>query len=280
MTFSQALAIIMWSMIVREIPVWKANPDSPNAVAYRKDIALMIEVDRKVTQRGVLVSPEIDRLLIGGMRFFEGRFQSRPKDGDCIRGWHSYYHVPRGRWPQGYVPKPYTKCPAKGPMQISEGNLGILPAWEETRELFADLQPWKQRVAEGVNPWHLKKLTVDELREPETNVRLGYAALWHFKNTCKGRPADDRSTPPGGWMTAWGWGKCPPPNRRAVIYVDKEGRQRCEKTTQMMRGLEALSRKDESQFTFQVPEDWWCGNESGEKPHPETEGSVLAIGSE
>jgi hypothetical protein len=267
MTFSQALVLIMWANIMQEVPAFRQEPDSDTAKQYKDDIARMVAVDDKVASLGYLVEPETDRVLIGSMRWFEARYQSKPKDGDCIRNWHPYRNVPSGRWPQGYVPVFKTKCPAKGPMQISEGNLRIMPAWQEVRSVFADIKPWQQQVDEhGVNPWKLQPASIDELRDPEVNVRFGYSALWHWKNTCTGRRDDPRSTPAGVWMTAWGWGKCPPPSRRTVGYVDREGRRRCDKATTMMKRLVELARSPQASFDYTLPDGWYCGHEKRAKP--------------
>lgn len=276
MNLSQALVWIMWSMIAREVPGWQQNPNGEGATKYRADIERMVRVDAKVTKPGYLVNPTVDRAILGGVRFFESRFQSKPRDGDCIKHWHRYMHLPSGQWPSGYTPVLTTKCPAKGPMQIAEGNLGVLPAWEETRILFDGIKPWKQEVESGANEWRLKKLTVDEARDPELNVRLGYATIWHWKNTCKTGRGDPRSSPVGAWLTAFGWGKCPPPNWRTVLYVDREGRRRCEKITTILRALEKLSKKPEAQFEFTVPEQWWCGDEKTVKPWPDEPPAALA----
>lgn len=275
MTFTEALVLIMWAMIVQEIPSWKGNLDNKEAAEYREDIEHMVKIDAKVARPGYLVDPQVDRAILGGVRFYEARFQSEPSDGDCVlkrpkinkEKARAMRRKHGGLLPRWFV-RPKRVCSAVGPMQIAKGNRSILPAWEEVRILFDGIKSWKQEVEEGTSPWKLEGASMAELRDPEFNVRFGYGTLWHWKNACRGAKADPRDAPVGAWLTAFGWGRCPPANWRSVVYVDREGRRRCEKITTIMTSLEELSQKPGSAFTFEVPDDWWCGHEPSAMPKP------------
>jgi hypothetical protein len=253
MTFETALATVMMAAILKEVPRLPQYPDK--LASYQAEVAQMIEVDRKVAERGALVNPEIDRLLLGSVRFFESRFRVAPKDGDCRE--HRYANLPSGSWPVGFdVTKAPKWCPAKGPMQIDFGTRFVIPTWPEAREL-------------GIEK---RRYTEDEWREPVFNVRLGYTILAHWK--AESDRGVRRTTPPGVWFTAFGWGKVPPFNRRTVRYVDREGRRRCEFATSMMTELARLATQKDAGFSFALPSDWWCGHEAG--PMPESSGGRLA----
>jgi hypothetical protein len=94
-------------------------------------------------------------------------------------------------------------------------------------------------------------ITMDQMRaSPELGVRAGYAGLARWKALCGG-------TTPARWLTAWGWGKCPPPRT-----VDREAVRRCELATILLaqRG--------------QTPEGWKCGHE-GRKIHDDRDARLL-----
>lgn len=272
----KALVALMFAMIVRETPGFKQNPESEKALAFRDDIAKMVEIDQKIASQGLLVSPEVDPIILGGIRYYEARYRSEPNDGDC------YFKYPKYSWEErrkhevnGMLPKhmvePKRICPAVGPMQINKNNRFIAPAWEEVRSQFAGIKDWDKLVAQGENIWKVgyqDKMTVEELRDPELNVRLGYSLLMHWKaESDRDLPAhESRKTPPGSWITAWGWGKLSPVNPRTVRYVDMEGKRRCEVITKLMVDLEEASRAPGSGFHYRVPAGWFCGHEKTRAP--------------
>lgn len=276
---AKALVALMFTIISRETPAIRQHPDGERAQAYRADIAQMVAIDEQVAAAGKLVNPEVDRVLLGAIRYYEARFRSQPKDGDChwkhprvSTAQRIKYQDEHGMAP-AWLMKPKWVCAATGPMQISKGNRYIAPAWPEVRQLFSGIKQWDVLVRQGADPWSVGKadrLSVAELKQPATNVRFGYALLWHWKvEADQGLPeSEPRTTPPGVWLTAWGWGKLPPLNPKTVRYVDMEGKRRCQLMTRMMRDLAAAAAKPGSGFSFQVPAGWYCGHEPSAKPHP------------
>lgn len=279
--FVQTLVAIMFGMIAREVPAIRQDPEGERARAYRADIAKMAEIDEQVAAPGKLVNPRVDQVLLAAVRFYEARFRSAPADGDCsyVTPSLSYEQRVRHAGPKGLVPawmvQPRRVCPAIGPMQISSGNRFLAPSFAEVRELFHKVRPWDVLVGQGHDPWtvgRVERLSVEDLRDPLTNVRLGYALLWHWKVAADlGLPArETRATPPGVWLTAWGWGKLPGPHPRTVRYVDREGRQRCALATRLLAQLAEAAHAEGSGFRFEVPEGWYCGHEPGALSYPET----------
>jgi hypothetical protein len=272
----KALVALMFAMISRETPGFRKDPEGEKATAFKDDIAKMVEIDQKIAGQGLLVSPDVDPIILGGIRYYEARYRSRPNDGDCYFKYPEYSQEERRkREVNGMLPKhmvePKRVCPAVGPMQINKNNRFIAPAWPEVRQQFAGIKTWDALVAQGVSVWKVgyrDRLTVDELRDPEMNVRLGYSLLLHWKaESDKDLPKHEtRKTPPGSWITAWGWGKLSPVNPRTVRYVDMEGKRRCEVITKLMRGLEEASLQPNSGFHYRVPTGWYCGHEKEHAP--------------
>lgn len=261
MTFEQALFVVMWGLLTKEAPRLQ-DETRPNTQAYKAVVERMIAVDAKVAD-GSLVDTQTDRLLIAGIRFYESRFREKPADGDCFQKWTGE---------RTKNAKSHKVCNAVGPMQISKSNLALVPVFPEVRAAFVGIKPWDHMVSvDKVDPWKLHQkapMTEAELRDPEMNVRLGYAILRHWKVTAdEGLPSTEtRKTPPGVWMTAFGWGKLPGLDPRTVRSVDFEGRRRCEMVTAMMTQLEELAKKPGAKFTFARPKGWWCGHEKGTMP--------------
>jgi hypothetical protein len=118
-----------------------------------------------------------------------------------------------------------------GPMQVSKAAPRLVKIWPE---------PWRTK-------W--KGLTVKKMRDPKTNIALAYDILKMWKDMCGG--------PPGVWVTAYGWGRCPKYDyTRKHKYVDWEGRRRCKLITQTM---ERLAKNPEAKYD--MPEKWYCGHE-------------------
>lgn len=87
-----------------------------------------------------------------------------------------------------------------GPMQVSKAAPGWIKLWPELRERWSGL-------------------TVDQMREPRVNVELARDILSFWKERCGG--------PPGVWLTAYGWGRCPTKRWDGRRSIDWEGRARC-----------------------------------------------------
>lgn len=272
----KAIVTLMFTMIANETPGFRKDPESEKAKAFKEDIAKMAEIDHKIGSQGLLVNPEVDPIILGGIRFYEARFKSAPRDGDCQYKYPQYSNEERKRLAvNGLIPEhmmqPTKVCAAVGPMQISRNNRFIGPAFPEVRQQFSGIKTWDVLVAKGVGVWEVGRqdqLTLKELRDPETNVRFGYSLLLHWKEESgKGLPQyEKRSTPPGAWMTAWGWGKLSPVNPRTVRYVDHEGKRRCKLITKMMKDLEEMSKKPNSGFSYRMPKGWYCGHEKTKAP--------------
>lgn len=275
MDFWQSLVLLMQMMLVWEAPGVKEAPGLHRE--WNQDIVEMVDVDRKVAAKGILFDPETDAVILGGIRWYESRLRKEPKDGDCytrmIYPPKDKHLELRKKDPNWLLPKwsikKVTRCPAKGPMQISYNTRQAVPAYAEVREIFDGIKPWKKQFENGTNQWKLTPLlTEDEFKNPEINVRLGYGILWHWKNeSSKGLPADEiRQAPLGAWLTAWGWGKLSPVNWKTVRYVDKEGVRRCAVITAM---LEKLNKK---------PSNWFCGHEQKKIRNGHDRKLVKAIG--
>ena len=58
------------------------NGDSPNAVAYRAQIHEVAEINARVAKPGLLVSPDVDQLLLASVQFYEASWNPRAM-GDC-----------------------------------------------------------------------------------------------------------------------------------------------------------------------------------------------------
>lgn len=218
------LTEIMLSMVLHEVPALEKHPDKLEA--WRSDIEAMVEIDRTVTKSGVLFSPEVDRIVLAGVRWYEARFRSKPRDGDCYvrHGWDK-----PGPVPEWYRPRRI--CPAVGPMQIVQANRYVIALWPEAQKL-------------GIS----EPVTVEQLRDPEMNVRHGYATIAHWKNECGGTL--------GTWLTAFGWGDCPSRKNPKIRkhYVDREGVRRCALITALL------------ERTMNKPEGWICGHEKRKIP--------------
>jgi len=183
-------AEFLLALLVHEAPVIAERPKLHDA--WEKEIAAAVELDAQVGGAGALVSPEVDTAILDAMRWYEARLANHPKDGDC-------HFVPIFK--QGQAPLYKTVCTAIGPLQV---QLVAFKAVIGTPDASSA----------GISMALLKPTEAD-LREPEMGVRAGYAGLLRWKGLCGGTPAR--------WITAWGWGKCPPPRT-----LDWEATRRCE----------------------------------------------------
>lgn len=200
-------AALLVALLFREAPL---EAKSTRRARWERDIPEAVELDRKVASAGALVSPEVDAAVLDAMRWYEARLQPHPKDGDC--------HPQADKTaPSGFR----IVCHAFGPLEV---NLGAYRAVLGTPEAaLVGLEVSR------------KDAKVTDLRDPETGVRVGYAGLLRWKQLCGGTPAR--------WITAWGWGKCPPPR-----VVDGEAVRRCELATILLQSRGQA-------------EGWRCGHE-------------------
>jgi hypothetical protein len=188
---------IMLSMVLREAPYLATKPAA--LARYKESIATLHAANEAQAAEGALVSTEADMALLTTIQWYESRFRVDTPDGDC-------FQTITGR----------KTCWAVGPMQVSKAFPQWVKGWSaEERETWA-----------GIG--------VKQLRDPETNVRVGYGLLKRWKTLCGGERL-------GTWITAYGSGKCPRGGR-----VDREGKRRCATTRRILVRLEAL------------PEDWKC----------------------
>jgi len=266
MTFAEALVMVMMALITREAPGIKRN--DKRLVAYEKNIAHMVAIDEKVvgTRTDLFADPRISRLFLGSVRFSESRLLIKPKDGDCRRYNVDFSHISRRMKDQGkkipmWVYDTTRKsCPAKGPMQVAYGSHHMIGYWDEGRALG-----FKKKGDKGYTP-----ISVKQLRDPELNVRMGYAIHWHWKAEAEKKAQrmakllkKDYVEPlPGAWFGAYRRGKLTSYFGQR-FRMDGEARMRCRRMTHMMKELERMSKLEGSEFTFEVPEDWRCGHERG-----------------
>jgi hypothetical protein len=215
-------AEFIFLILVHEAPVIATVPRLETL--WRAELTAAVTLDAKVAEAALLVSPEVDAALLDAARWYEARLQSHPKDGDC-------HFVP--------IPGPKrdfkTVCSAAGVLQVQSPALRAVLGTVEGKAAGLPEEP----------------ITMDQMRaSPELGVRAGYAGLARWKALCGG-------TTPARWLTAWGWGKCPPPRT-----VDREAVRRCELATILLaqRG--------------QTPEGWKCGHE-GRKIHDDRDARLL-----
>lgn len=263
--------MIMLAMITKEAPGTKRN--DKRLIAYEQNIAHMVSIDKKVVGERVDLfdDPRIARLFLGSVRFSESRFLIKPRDGDCRKYLVNYNkHARRFKKAGKRIPMwvnntTRTSCPAKGPMQIAFGSHRMIGHWDEGRALG-----FKKKGDKGYSP-----ITVKQLRDPELNVRMGYAIHWHWKAEAEKKAQrmakllkKDYVEPlPGAWFGAYRRGKLTSYFGQR-FRMDHEARMRCRRMTYMMRKLEKKSKEKQSKFTFEIPDDFRCGHERRRKPKP------------
>lgn len=201
----EALSLIFIHAISSEAPTLETDPRYDT---YKAGYVDLLNTDKKVIDESddYLVNPDVDAFILGTIQLFESRLRPNTKDGDCI---HHYHKV-------GNENVITTDCRSVGNMQISKGAV-----------------KWIQ----NIDHENFKELTVNKLRTPETNTRVGYTLLKFFKSSCK-------SSLPGVWLTAFGEGHCPKNNQ-----LDSEGIRRCAVLTASLNANGTL------------PLNWRCGHE-------------------
>lgn len=234
MTFTEALIGAVIALLFQEDPSLERKPQT--MADWRRDVSALVPVHVSVGARGELVSPHIDALLLATVNYAESRFHLPAPGGDCY--WtHPFMHVPSGQWPNGYEPKLKRVCPAIGPMQIAQGNVRVLPTWNEVQQLFVDRN------------WSESPLTRDELKDDiRLNVSAAYGILWHLKEECPNR---SEYASAASWLTAYRWGRCTP-QHYTKRYYDKEAKLRCERLETMRAFIE------ERGVEVEAPHNWGC----------------------
>jgi len=155
---------ILFALLLRlssvETPALKTEPEKFQP--YLDSVRRMSSLYVEVGKEGAVVSSDADPLLLATIGFEESRHRLRPKDGDCQQTFG--------------MPRPV--CWSVGPMQLSRATT-----------------QWWPKIAPEAAP-----LTVELLRDPETNVRVAYRALRFWRDKCGG---DLTAT-----FSSWSAGKC------------------------------------------------------------------------
>lgn len=252
MTFLEAVVATVLGFIFTEAPNVKRNPEL--ASDFSLDIATTVGMHAEISD-GRLVDAETDVLILSAVTYRETRFRLPPADGDC-HSEHPYLRVPRLQWPDGYKPVWRMNCRAVGPQQINKGNTAHLPPWKEVQELFPS-RDWA--TAEGRKK---DKLTEKQLRDPETNIRLSYGVLAHWKTECAQK--DGTPAPVGVWFTAYRYGRCPFHFKTDKYHIDGEAKERCQLITRMAAGT--------SDAGYSLPKGFRCtyGEAEERKPRAST----------
>lgn len=206
MSFQTALSIVLAGFIAREAPT--VMQDTAKAAKYNEDISTLVGIQDEVSN-GRLINHDMDVLLLAAVNYRESRLRNPTVDGDC-KFVHALQNVPSGLWPKGYKPVYKQTCNAIGPMQLSRGNVGNLTSWSEVATEFSEETK--------------KRFSVEDLRDPKTNIRIAYAELGHWKNECRDHGED---APVGVWLTAYRYGHCPAKRKSGRFYIDEEAKARC-----------------------------------------------------
>jgi len=235
-------AEFLFALLVREAPA--VGRSAKLSTEWKAEVELAVELDQKVGSAGALVSPDVDTAILDAARWYEARLRSRPKDGDCKP-------TPDKAAPGGFR----MVCTAIGPLQLQVSALRAILGTPEA--ILMGLSEPVTFPSRQSRDQALKAL----LREPETGVRAGYAGLLRWKALCGG--------PPGRWLTAWGWGKCPKGERT----IDREAVRRCELTVILLtsRGFFGPGGAGTNPTSGEV---WKCGHE-GRKIQDPHDASLL-----
>lgn len=215
MTLLQAISALLLGFIMHEAP--NVREGTKDHADFKEDIASMVTLHQQVAT-GALVDQEYDVLLLSAVNYRESRMRIPAPDGDCRMG-HKFDHLPSGSWPAGYKPKIARVCNAVGPMQVNKGAGYQSQLWPEVATMLPGA----------------RDLKADDLREPSTSVRMGYAILQHWKNTCLDK--DGGVAPMGVWLTAYRRGSCPTIGKSKRYYVDAEAKIRCSMANRMAKEL-------------------------------------------
>lgn len=253
MSFVELLTVTILSFILREAPNVERNAEL--TADFKADISTTLGMHEKAATKGLLIDSRTDVLILSSTTYRETRFRLPPVDGDC-RMEHPLIHVPSRQWPSGYVPVMKQICRAVGPQQLNKGGVHHLPPWPEIQALFPE-RDWT--TPEGRKN---DKLTEKQLRDPETNIKLSYGILQHWKNEC--RHKDGTDAPVGVWFTAYRYGRCPFLAKTGKYHIDSEAKTRCDLIDQMAAGFDPS--------VYALPQEFRCTY--GEKRKPGTSAAV------
>lgn len=231
MSLATALAAFVFGLIAKEAP--NVRTDQELAARYTMSINTLVNLHFEVAD-GRLVNKDEDALILTAVNYRESRLKNPSVDGDCHFA-HALEGLPSASWPKGYKPVYKKKCNAVGPMQLAVGYRGNLPSWPEVSMEFSSERGWDY---ENPKTWKQNAFTVDDLRDPRTNVRIAYAELAHWKATCVGK--DGAEAPIGVWLTAYRYGGCPSRSKSTGrYYIDQEATKRCSLVAEMVSALTA-----------------------------------------
>jgi hypothetical protein len=245
MSFTTPLASMILALILQEAPNVARNDKLQSDFAA--DIKGMLDIHEEVAD-GSLINEDFDVLLLAAVNYRENRMRLPAPDGDCNSFWHPYAKVPSGDWPVGYKPVFTRRCNSVGPMQVGRSSAAAL-VWSEVRSEF----PEKFLTAQD-RPRRISTFSEGELRDPKTNVKIAYAIIQHWRNTC--RDSNSETAPAGVWLTAYRYGRCPPRHGKGY-YIDREASTRCGMANSWAA---ALSSTEEGNYSG--PADVQCGYES------------------
>lgn len=227
MSFAQTLTTLLLGFILHEAPNIRRHGDLQ--LKFNESIGRMVALHLEVSD-GRLIGKQTDALLLSSVNYRETRMRLPAPEGDC-RFEHPLVNVPTGQWPTGYKPVMKQVCRAVGPMQLNKGNVRHLPYWAEVQREF------KEREWGPKNPGKENPLTVAQLAEPKTNVRLAYSVLEHWKAEC--RQKDGSVAPVGVWLTAYRQGRCPFIGKSGKYFIDSEAILRCDMASKLRTMLVA-----------------------------------------
>lgn len=214
-TLIQSITALLMGFIMREAP--NVREGKPLYDEFQTSIGTLVPI-HSVVATGLLVDPQYDVLLLSAVNYRESRMRLPSPEGDCRLG-HRLSNVPSGSWPIGYKPEVKRVCNAVGPMQLNRGAGWQTEEWKEVRYAFST-----------------EETGTRDLKDIETNVRLAYAILVHWKNTCRDRDGSD--APMGVWLTAYRRGSCPVSGKSRKYYVDREAKVRCKMANDMAKDLQ------------------------------------------
>lgn len=229
MSLATALAAFIFGLIAKEAPNVRA--DQELAARYTVSINTLVDIHVSVSD-GRLINKDMDALLLAAVNYRESRLKNPSVDGDCFFT-HKLQDLPSASWPKGYKPLYKKQCRAVGPMQLAVGHRSNLPNWREVSMEFSSDRGWDYEEPKSLkqNPF-----TVEDLRDPRTNIRIAYAELEHWKHTCVGK--DRSEAPVGVWLTAYRYGSCPPLGKASGrYYIDEEAKKRCSLVAEMASAL-------------------------------------------
>jgi hypothetical protein len=233
MSLTTAIATFVFGLIAKEAP--KVAADQERAARYMTDISTLVAIHTDVAD-GRLINKDMDALILTAVNYRESRLKNPSEDGDCHLV-HALQGLPSVSWPKGYKPVYTKRCNAVGPMQLAVGHRANLPSWQEVSMEFSADRGWDY---EEAKTWKNNPFTVDDLRDPRTNVRIAYAELVHWKYACVAK--DGAEAPVGVWLTAYRYGSCPSRSKATGrYYIDAEAKKRCSLVAEMARELTSES---------------------------------------